>query len=686
MSIQNLRANLGSYNISDYLRQRITGILDSEDCASPRPQHDAGQGRGSQVRVTDFDSKISKSFGVHKHSVDTLNRLNSSNYSNTVLSPRIGHMTVNDSIFQRSIDQVSKSQRYEPRMEARLDCPKLCPFVITKPVLTGDIVFSDQTFGSVLQESDTNQKVHLEFTPVSTIRMNQNGSPTALISPENRQSFRVDPKMNESYPLKNFVIKMEESIKSASEMKDTAQFNSASVTKEHKISHHSIPNFYKTKDHVKVRTTFNDPSVSISSEGNYRLVKPEMADKNIQTCHLPCKSIAVQVDMMPVEMSSRTIQDTPREIEDLRTVRRTGETPLMRSTQSNIQDDKSKTNPILSAIKPLNLEGIQPCSNHRKNSSDNLLVTGYPGNTPQEGLSERSGKGLEQNFFYKTGNTDQEMKYFEYTKSLQSTPYQTGAIRSVTMLNSPMKKPTITQPNLDRGSSTSKSKKPQIRYDPSKVITAKVSTFRTPKLQRDNSQQLSNTSRSKDVNMAEPELTNFAEMNLLDSPDKWSQGSNRYNTQAGFTSAFHSPIANGLLVYGQKKQNQADLIQLKEVKQQAQDTHASNKLTNIHNSMTTPNRNTSKHATNSNLSSPKHLSHPQNDHINGSPHIKVNSQNGNKSRMLYDFDLLNNEDIINLDSFRLSASNICTLKDNKTPDKPGRDSIAIDSKFATHMH
>ena len=684
MSIQNLRANLGSYNISDYLRQRITGILDSEECASPRPQHDAGLRRGGQVRVTDFDSKISKSVGVHKHSVDTLNRLNSSNYSNTVLSPRIGHMTVNDSIFQRSIDQVSKSQRYEPRIEARLDSSKLCPFVITKPVLTGDIVFSDQTFGSILQESESNQKVHLEFTPVSTIRMNQNSSPTTLILPEIRQSFRVDPTMNETYPLKNFVIKMEESIKSASEMKDTAQFNSASVTKEHKTSQHSIPNFYKTKDHVKVTTTFNDPSVSISSGGNYRLVKPEMADKNIQTCHLPCKSIAVQVEIMPVEMSSRTIQDTPREIEDLRTVRRGGDTPLMRSTQSNIQDDNSKTNPTLYAIKPLNLEGIQPCSNHRKKSSDNLLVTGYPGNTPKDELSERSAKGLEQKNNYKTGNTDQGMMYFEYKKSLQSTPYQTGAIRSVTMLNSPMKKPAITQPNLERGSSTSKSKKPQIRYDPSKVITAKVSSFRTPKSQRDNSQQLSNTRRSKDVNMAEPELTNFAEMNLLDSPEKWSPG--RYNKQAGFTSACHSPITNGLLVDGQKKQNQAGLIQLKEVKQQAQDTHSSNKLTNLHNPMTTPNRNPSKHATNSNLSSPNHPRHPQNDLINASPHITINSQNGNRSRMLYDFDLLNNEDINNLDSFRLSASNICTLQVNRTPNKPGRDSIAVDSKFSTDMH
>lgn len=683
---------MGSYNISDYLRQRITGILDSDDPSSLKVTFERDQRRGScNARVAELNSKMSKSFGVNKISADGINRVNTSNYSNTVLSPRMAQVSVNDTLFQVSNNQIGKSPTNKASdadatlSTAKNEHPIVFPYVIMKPILTGELLFSENTFRSVLPGSESNLKTALDFTPVSTVKLPQTGSPQTVTSPENRSNYKVDSPSTQSYPLKRFVIKMEENIKSASENRETAQFKEQLNKVENKTDA-QISSFSRTKDNM------NEVSASMNSGGNFRLAKPDMVDRSTQTNNQNCKSVAVQVNQIPAETVLRSNAGTPRNMQELRTVRKTAEHTAIKSPKSNRDHSPPMNSQTQITIKPLNLESVHSSDTHRKNSSDNILLTGYPGDTPQEQLTDRSQKDSQRKSSHRGSLLEPGTLYYEYQTLQGPSSNKKEGGRSIALLDSPMKKSVLKNATTERSPSNSKSpKKPQIMYDPSKVITAKVSTFRTPRSQKDkeSNQGLTSRSRSRDVAVMEPESPELGERDLLSSPEARSshQGAQKNNLSQGVKTVQHSPVTKERIPLGQKKPPTGNLIDLKEVKKtgdSSQRSIASNPNNNTLSGQIPANHKSSTFSPNSqDQSSPKNSrvveKHPP---TAVGPISSDKARKVGRSKMLYDFDLLNNDDINNLDSFGLSASNLFTQQGNRTPDKPGRDSIAVNEQMA----
>ena len=337
LSLQGLKASLSNFKMSDQLRQRINGILDKEEMKDLKAEiiYKKGNKNSLEDRQFDLESKFTKSPRLNATVPENLGRLNMSSNSGVLMSPRLENKAANDSFYQRS------SKFNTPMYTQNREFPAMFQFVITKPILTGDLVFSDQTFGSVLPESDSIQKIQFEFTPASTI-LNLNNSPTNVLnSPEVRKG---------QTPPRPFVIKLEESYRlTPSLQKDTAQFIESQLFMQNKDTPKSATRSCNIGKKIDLPQKIDQ---SMSNDSDYHLKsRPSMVDKAIQTNQTGCKSIATQTFTSSIN-TGRHLQSGNEETIEIRTVRRTGENSLLKSIQSQGQDTNTLQNAVTSIKVP----------------------------------------------------------------------------------------------------------------------------------------------------------------------------------------------------------------------------------------------------------------------------------------------------------------------------------------------
>lgn len=631
-----LKATLNNVKMSEYLRQRINAILDKDDNNQTSAISLKSTGlKQSDQKFSDGQSKIMRSPVITPYAHEGITKLNLSTNSAVLVSPRIGEKGASDSIGHHS-------SRYTTQMHSnnKRELPEMFQFVITKPILTGELLYSDQTFGSVVQEPDSNQKVQFEFTPASTI-LQPIGSPTHLLSsPEDAKGVT---------PPKPFMIKLEESYKlTPSLQKETAQFIDNQITLENKETPKSGSKvLFKGK-----KLELSEKEIA-SPKSEYNLkIKPTTTEKGVQTSQIGCKSVSTQTVNSPIQQVNSQ-QTQHEEYSEVRTVRRTGDSSFVKSGISQIQDQQPSI-PLTAhkIIEPvLTQSGIQNLYN-----SDLMPVTAWPGNTPAERQSIVSVKnnpsGLQENKPVEAAPISIQVDHKEKEKG------EATDAKKIILLESPMKMQAERGNQSERSNSSIKNqgKKPQIMYDPKKVIPAKINSFRTSKTGKDQESGTSlSLNKEKDLQHSEPEVTNFLEKEMKMNPQILAQ---RYKkgTFTELPSANNSPQTrktaaeptNQKSGFQQYHKTQTDLDLNVGSPQSRKPYPSASTLGNLGNRGVNLNENSRRSDTKEHL----------------------DNQSGKaKSRVLYDLDLLNDEELNQLDSFGLSASGNASPMDDSTPDK-----------------
>lgn len=530
--LQGLKANLHAYNISDYLRQKIVGILESDSKTPRLNKLEIQNCKGSDS----FTNEV-----VQLTDRKTPNALNQDfdtcTWSNPMASPRIGKTSISDSMFQKSIEaKVVKNSKFEVDPSFNLVQEKsIFPFVIQKPILTGDIAFSEHTFRSVLLEPDSNQKgATLEFTPASTIRQQQSGSHTDFISPDGRENFRLlSMATGKEHPNKRFEIKLSESVRNCAEEEGSMKNRYGQVNAQREAAENEERDgFLKKKGHIMIDNTFNDGVGSMGSACQLKMVRREMVDQSTQTSHQCCKSVAVQVNGSFHEMS------------DYR---------------------KDRTGGPRKNYEKLKIDHLQDSITEYDRSSESSDLREHLNKSPNYDQT-RAVRASNQN--NSPSILDQrDHNYFQFRGPNFTPVTKRPLVKSGSLNDSPTKKPAELNSSNSKGSPNSNQRKPQIKYDPSKVILAKVSTFRSP-------MSLKAVGLGKFQSCAQPELINFSDKDLLASSEKLSpEDIYKKKSVTNFTSAYTPTLVGGRVqISSQMNPCSFNLIQFKKINPNPKDS------------------------------------------------------------------------------------------------------------------
>lgn len=618
-STRSIKHRLAMFDVSDCLRQRICNILDDVN--------------GNRIGGSD-DQKVSQVM---------LQRFNCSDRDKMFNSPKTFKSSdENNSMFMLQSHAIEDIHIF--------------PFVITKPPLTGDKAFSDPSLGQAMFESDSNMRDTLDFTQVSPVQQRRFDSPSTVVSPGGIADVRLAAAVSHRQPIKRLTIRLNDSGGSESDVKDGKWIDGGGGQEKAKVK-----GFGKSGRTCGVFETSGDLGVE-GSERNDRVEGQRMVCKSTQTSHHCGKSIGVQVDFNEPIQDYYARLEMIQKLEDVKTFRRDEMLPLKKYCDSEIFNDVSSDN-HLSIVKPLNVNEIHDECLHKKISSENVMVNGFPGYTPANENTARSNNDVENKKSLAGNLNQQRSSHFQFKTPEQVTPNKPDS-HKIASLASPIKKARDSSSKSEKGSPSSKSKKPQIMNDPSKVISAKVSTFRTPRSQHFIDYPEHNENRVIMKRLSQPELISFSDKDLLESPNKGSPERTMYpGTVTGAFTSCYSPYEHKGRYFGPKKTQPTNLIPLKDVSKDNEQSRGNNHQ--IYS--TQPNRQKTKPPPTHELSFPQQSNPiPKESTPKSTQHPKSVTS---PPQILYDFNLLNNDELAHLDTFRLSSSNLYTLRESKLADR-----------------
>lgn len=625
-STRSIKHRLAMFDVSDCLRQRICNILDDVS--------DDVNGKGIKIGGSD-NQKVSQAM---------LQRFNCSDREKMFTSPKT---------FKSSDENNSMFRRHSHAIEDI----HIFPFVITKPPLTGDTAFSDPSFGQAMLDSDWLMRDTLDFTQVSPVQQRRFDSPSTVVSPGGIDGVRLAAAVSHRQPIKRFTIRLNDSRGSESDVKDGVWLDGGGRGQQKA----KVKGFGESGRTCGVFETDGDLGVE-GSERNDRVEGQRMVSKSTQTSHHCGKSIGVQVDFNEPIQDYYARLEMIQKLEDVKTFRRDETLPLKKYCDSEIFNDVSPDH-HLSIVKPLNVNEIHDECPHKKFSSENIMVNGFPGYTPANENTARSNNDLENKKSLAGNLNQQRSSHFQFKTPEQVTPNKPDS-HKIASLASPIKKARDSSSKSEKGSPSSKSKKPQIMYDPSKVISAKVSTFRTPRSQHFKDYLERNENRVIMKRLSQAELISFSDKDLLESPNKGSPERTMYpGTITGAFTSCYSPYEHKGRYFGPKKTQPTNLIPLKDVSKDNEQSRG-----NDHQIYSTqPNRQKTKPLPTHELSFPQQSNPiPKESTPKSTQHPKSVSS---PPQILYDFNLLNNDELAHLDTFRLSSSNLYTLRESKLVDR-----------------